>query len=117
MLVASVEFERVRVRVLKTRVEIRLMNEVRTVLRVALGLVLILRGVHDRASFFPIQQSESQRRSLFGRRSLSLRLRGWRGLSSCRGAHHHPPACQTHPDTNSPCTSPFILRFLHFPPP
>src|SRR5438477_6877457 len=102
ILIPCVEFEGVHVRVFKTRVEIRLMDEVRTVLRVALGLLLILRGVHDRASFLRIQQSESRRRCLLSRRSLRLnprgrrgldfRLGGWRSLSSCLWAPRHPAA-------------------------
>src|SRR5260370_24224031 len=90
ILIPCVELERIRVRVFKTSVEIRLMNEVRTVLRVAGGLFLILRGIHDRASLLRIQQLETGRRSLFGRRSLRLHLCslgfslcGWRSLGSC----------------------------------
>src|SRR5216684_3682347 len=120
--IPCVEFERVRVWVFKTRFEIRLMNEVRTVLRVAPGLVLILRGIHDRASLLRIQQLETGRRSLFGRRSLRLHLCslgfslcGWRSLRSRSRAPRHPSGCQTHRNRNSACHSPIelSLRFVH----
>ena len=57
ILIPRVEFERARIRVFKTRMEIRLMNKVRTVLRPARRLVLILRGIRNRSPFFQAQQS------------------------------------------------------------
>src|SRR6266700_5818710 len=72
--VPGVEFKRVRVWVLKTRVEIGLVNEVRTVLRLAPRLSLILRRVHNRSLFLRVQQSEIRRWSRCGRRILSARL-------------------------------------------
>src|SRR6266699_6719716 len=127
ILIPCVEFEGVHVRVFKTRVEIRLMNEVRTVLRVASDLLLIPRGVHDRASFLRIQQPESRLRCLLSRhslrfnlrgwRSFAFRLGGWRSLRSCCRATGYPRACQTHGERNSACCSPveLTLRFAHCP--
>jgi hypothetical protein len=57
ILVPGVEIERARIRVLKTRAEIRLMNKVRTVPRAARRLVLIPRGIHNRPTFLRTQQS------------------------------------------------------------
>jgi hypothetical protein len=57
ILIPCVEIERTRIRVLKTRIEIHLMNKVRTVPRAARRLVLIPRGIHDRPTFLRAQQS------------------------------------------------------------
>ena len=96
-------------------------------MRVAPGLVLILRGIHDQASLLRIQQSESRRRYRLSRRSLRLHLRGWRSLdfrlggrrslrSRCR-APCHPGSCQTDRERNSACHSPIelSLRLVHCP--
>ncbi len=64
ILVPGIQFERARIRVLKTRVEIHLMNQVRTVLHTAPRLVLILHGIHDRPPSLRTQQSGIRPRSL-----------------------------------------------------
>jgi hypothetical protein len=64
ILVPRVEIERARIRVLKTSIEIRLMNKVRTVPRAARRRVLIPRGIHDRPPFLGAQQSGIRPRSL-----------------------------------------------------
>jgi len=103
------------------------MNEVRTVLRVAPGLVLILRGIHDQASLLRIQQSESRADTgsvgaacgfiLRGWRSLDFRLGGRRSLRSRCRAPCHPGSCQTDRERQFACHSPIelSLRLVHCP--
>ena len=56
--VPRVEFERTRIRVFKSRVEIRLVHKMRTVLSPAFRLILIPRGIHNRPAFLRAQQPE-----------------------------------------------------------
>src|SRR6266566_1764227 len=86
-LVPRVEFERARIRVLKTRTEIHLMNKVRTVLSAGHRLVLIPRCIHDRPPFLRTHQSGIRPRSLRGSCTgiVSLSLRIHLGLGGGNG--------------------------------
>src|SRR6266550_3847474 len=92
ILVPRVEFERARIRVLKTRTEIRLMNKVRTVLSAAHRLVLIPSGIHDRPPFLRTQQSGIRPRSLCCRCSLCLCLRARSHATACQACRERKTA-------------------------
>jgi len=72
ILVPCVELKRARIGVFKTRVEICLMNKVRTVLRAMPRAILISRRIRDGPSFLHGQQSGIGRRSLCSSGNLRL---------------------------------------------
>src|SRR5260370_13284314 len=106
ILVPGVKLERACIWIVKTRIEIRLMNKVRTIL--CATLLLIPRGVRDRPPFLQAQQSGVRHRALCS---------GW-CLGVCRGADRRDiAASQARREDITANRTPveFLVRVSHRP--